>query len=104
MDFAVIKTGGKQYKVLPGQKIKIEKIDGAEGAEVFFDRVLLINKNEKAEIGKPMVAGAKVAGKIIKQGRAKKITVLKYKSKKRYSVKRGHRQPFTLVEIKKIKA
>ncbi|KKS67641.1 MAG: 50S ribosomal protein L21 [Parcubacteria group bacterium GW2011_GWC2_42_6] len=102
MEFAIIKTGGKQYKVAPGQKLKIEKIDGALGAEVFFDQVLLVGKGEQADIGKPIISGAKAIGKILKQDRAKKVTVMKYKSKKRYSVKRGHRQPYTLIEITNI--
>ncbi|OGZ34708.1 MAG: 50S ribosomal protein L21 [Candidatus Portnoybacteria bacterium RBG_19FT_COMBO_36_7] len=102
MNFAVIKTGGKQYKVSPGQKIKIEKIDAEENKGVVFDEVLLIDDGKKVEVGQPLVKGAKVEGKILKQDRADKITIFKYKSKKRYQVKRGHRQPFSLVEITKI--
>jgi large subunit ribosomal protein L21 len=104
MDLAVIKTGGKQYLVYPGQKIKIEKIEKKEGEEIFFDNVLLIKKGEKIEIGKPLIKGAKVRGRIIKQGKGKKITVLKYKPKTRYKVKKGHRQPFSEVEILKIES
>ena len=99
---AVIKTGGKQYIVSPGDKIKIEKIDKKEGSEITFKDVLLLEKQKKIEIGTPKVKGAKVIAKILKQDRAKKVTVLKYKSKTRYKVKRGHRQPFTQVEITKI--
>ena len=102
MNFAVIKTGGKQYKVSPGQKIKIEKKDAEENKGVVFDEVLLIDDGKKVEVGQPLVKGAKVEGKILKQDRADKITIFKYKSKKRYQVKRGHRQPFSLVEITKI--
>src|SRR4030042_2502590 len=102
MNFAIIKTGGKQYKVSPGQKIKIEKIDAEENKGVVFDEVLLIDDGKKVEVGQPLVKGAKVEGKILKQDRADKITIFKYKSKKRYQVKRGHRQPFSLVEITKI--
>ena len=112
---AVIRTGGKQYLVSPGQKIKIEKIDphhlkkdvGAskeKGQEVIFDEVLLLEKNKKAEIGTPMVKGAKVVGKIISQGKGKKVIIFKYKAKTRYKVKKGHRQPFTEVEILKIES
>jgi large subunit ribosomal protein L21 len=104
MDLAVIKTGGKQYLVYPGQKIKIEKIEKKEGEEIFFDNVLLIKKGEKIEIGKPLIKGARVRGRIIKQGKGKKITVLKYKPKTRYKVKKGHRQPFSEVEILKIES
>ncbi|HOK00416.1 MAG TPA: 50S ribosomal protein L21 [Candidatus Pacearchaeota archaeon] len=99
---AVIKTGGKQYLVSPNQKIKIEKIKGKEGDEVTFSDVLLLEKDNNIEIGKPLVKGAKVIGKILKQGRNKKITILKYKSKTRYRKKKGHRQPFTEIEIKNI--
>jgi len=110
MTFAVIKTGGKQYKVSPGQKIKIEKIDAPEGKSVVFDDVLLIadergketQTDAEIKIGQPVVKGAKVEGKILEQGRADKVIIFKYKAKKRYQVKRGHRQPFSLVEITKI--
>ena len=103
MDFAIIKTGGKQYKVGPGQKIKIEKLDVAEGKEVIFDEVLLVEKSDETKIGDPLVKGAKVTGKVLAQGKAKKVIIRKYKSKKRYDVKRGHRQPYTEVEIGEIK-
>lgn len=98
MNLAVIKTGGKQYLVSPGQKIKIEKID-QEGSEIVFDEVLLLEKDGQIEVGSPLVKGAKVIGKILKQDRAKKVIIFKYKAKKRYKVKKGHRQPFTEVEI-----
>lgn len=99
---AVIKSGGKQYLVAPGEKIKIEKIDKEEGSDVAFDEVLLLEKNKKLEIGTPLVKGAKVIGKVLKQGKAKKVIVFKYKAKTRYKVKKGHRQSFTEVEIIKI--
>ncbi len=99
---AVIKTGGKQYKVAPNDKIKIEKIDVEEGKEVIFDQVLLIDKNKKIEVGTPLVKGAKVIGKVLKQDKAKKVIILKYKPKTRESTKNGHRQPYTEVEIIKI--
>lgn len=99
---AVIKTGGKQYLVSPGQKIKIEKLNKKEGQEIIFGKVLLLEKGKKLEIGTPLVKGAKVTGKILRQGKAKKIIVFKYKPKTRYKVKKGHRQPFTEVEITKI--
>jgi len=99
--FAVIKTGGKQYIVTPGQKLKIEKLDKKPGDEVVFNEVLLVEKNKKLEIGAPKL-GVKVIGKVLEQGKAKKIIVFKFKAKKRYKKKQGHRQPYTEVEILKI--
>jgi len=99
---AVIKTGGKQYLVSPGQKIKIEKVDKKEGSEIIFDDVLLLEKQKKLEIGTPLVKGAKVVGKVLSHGKGKKVIIFKYKSKKRYKKKIGHRQPFTEVEILRI--
>lgn len=102
MDFAVIKTGGKQYLVEPGKKLKIEKLEAEEGKNIIFDQVLLLSDNNNLSVGTPVIKGAKVTGKVLKQGRAKKVVVLKYKPKKRYKVKKGHRQHFTEVEITKI--
>ncbi len=99
---AVIKTGGKQYLVSPSQKIKIEKLNKKEGSEVIFKEVLLVQKGNKIEVGTPLVKGAKVVGKVIKHGKAKKVMVLKYKPKTRYKKKKGHRQLLTEVEITKI--
>ncbi len=96
---AVIKTGGKQYLVSPGQKIKIEKLEKKEGSEVSFSDVLLLEKNKKVEIGAPKVSGAKVTGKVLGQGKGDKVIIFKYRAKKRYKVKKGHRQPYTEVEI-----
>jgi large subunit ribosomal protein L21 len=103
MVLAVIKTGGKQYIVTPGDKIKIEKLEkNEEGKEIIFDEVLLLEKNKKIEIGQPFIKNAKVIGKVLKQGKGKKVIVFKYKPKKRYKKKKGHRQKFIEVEIKKI--
>lgn len=103
MQHAVIKTGGKQYLVAPGQKLKIEKLDAPEGGVVSFDEVLLImGDNEAVSIGAPTVKDAKVEAKVLKQARDKKIIVFKYRPKARSRVKRGHRQHFTEVEIQKI--
>ena len=99
---AIIKTGGKQYIVSPGQKIKIEKLEAKEEKEITFSEVLLLEKGKQLQIGTPLIKGAKVIGKVLKQGKGKKIIVFKYKAKTRYKVKRGHRQPFTEVEIKSI--
>jgi len=96
---AVIKTGGKQYLVSKGDKIKIEKIEGKEGKKVVFDKVLLLEKRGKVHIGDPFIKGVKVMGKILKQGKAKKVVIFKHKPKKRYKIKKGHRQTFTEVEI-----
>ena len=98
---AVIKTGGKQYIVSPGEKIKIEKLDKKPGDEVVFSDVLLLEKNKNLDIGTPKLE-SKVIGKVLTQGKADKIIVFKYKAKKRYKKKAGHRQPFTEVEITKI--
>ena len=100
---AVIRTGGKQYLVSPGQKIKIEKVEAKEGSEIKFDEVLLLEKGKKLEIGTPLVKEVKVTGKIIRHGKGKKVIVFKYKPKTRYKVKKGHRQPFTEVEIIEIR-
>ncbi|MCK9578395.1 50S ribosomal protein L21 [bacterium] len=101
---AVIKTGGKQYKVAPGQKIKIEKIEKQEGEMVTFDDILLIGDEKIVDIGTPVIEGAKVTAKVLKQDRGEKIIIFKYKPKKRYKVKKGHRQSFTEVEIVDIKS
>lgn len=104
--FAVIRTGGKQYKVEEGDKLKIEKLDRKEGASVSFNDVLLVSEKEGAnmKLGKSKVSGAKVEAKVLEQGRARKIDVIKYKNKTRYKRKIGHRQLFTQVEITKITA
>ncbi|MCK5084916.1 MAG: 50S ribosomal protein L21 [Candidatus Pacebacteria bacterium] len=103
---AVIKTGGKQYKVSPKDKLKVEKLEGEEGAKITFDEVLLVSSEDSKDIkiGEPLIEKAKVEAKILRQARAKKVMVVKHKAKKRYNVKRGHRQYFTEVEIEKIVA
>lgn len=103
MSIAVIKTGGKQYKVSKGDKLKIEKIKGEVGEKVEFDQVLLHSdaNGSKLTIGQPVIKDMKVEAKILEQGRAPKTTVIKYKRKTRYRRKYGHRQPFTQVEITK---
>ena len=99
---AVIKTGGKQYKVKPGQVIKIEKLDVKAEGKVKFETLLTATADGKEiNLGKPAL-GEKVEGKILEQGRAKKIAVVKYKNKTRYQKNVGHRQPFTKVEITSI--
>lgn len=98
---AVIKTGGKQYLVSPGKKVKVEKLPQKAGEEVVFDNVLLASDENRAEIGMPTVQ-AKVTGKVLRQGKAKKVIILKYKPKKRETTKKGHRQQYTEVEITNI--
>ncbi|MDO8663234.1 MAG: 50S ribosomal protein L21 [Candidatus Wildermuthbacteria bacterium] len=101
---AVIKTGGKQYIVSPGKKIKIEKLEIEDGKEIIFNEVLLLEQDNKVEIGTPFIENAKVTGKVLRQGKADKVISLRYKAKKRVHVKRGHRQKFTEVEIKSFSA
>jgi len=99
---AVIKTGGKQYKVKEGQTIKTEKLNTEKGKKVKFDTLMIASIDGKEiSLGKPLL-GQKVEGKVVEQGRDKKITVVKYKSKTRYKRTYGHRQPFTKVEITEI--
>lgn len=102
--FAVIKTGGKQYIVRPGQKLKIEKLETEAGKPVEFNEVLFIADDKKIEIGAPLIEGALVKAKVTGQGRAKKQIVFRYHAKTRYRKKKGHRQPFTEVEITDIKS
>lgn len=99
---AIIKTGGKQYKVQEGDKIKVEKLEGEAGAIIKFDQVLFIGDEKDVKVGTPFVNGAVVEAKIARQGRHDKVWGIKHKPKKRYKVKFGHRQPFTEVEITKI--
>ena len=101
--FAVIKTGGKQYVVEPGKKLKIEKLTQKEGEVIAFEEVLLTSEGNATEVGTPIVSGAVVEAKIVRHGRAKKITNLRFHSKTRYRKKHGHRQHFTEVEITGIK-
>jgi len=103
MDSAVIRTGGKQYVVTPGQKIKVEKLDKKEGEEITFDEVLALQKGDSIEIGEPLVKGAKVLGKVLRQARRKKVIVFKYRRENRYKLKKGHKQPFSEIEITEIK-
>jgi large subunit ribosomal protein L21 len=98
---AVIKTGGKQYLVYPGKKIKIEKIKAEEGKEFIFDEVLMLSDDNGVKIGTPLLEN-KVKAKVISQGKGDKVIVLKYKPKKRNKTKKGHRQPFTEIEITNI--
>lgn len=98
-EYAVIKTGGKQYLVKPGDKLKIEKIEGEAEKVVAFDQVLAVKAKEKLSLGKPILTGTKVKAKILDQARGVKIRIAKFKAKSRYRKVMGHRQPLTEVEI-----
>jgi large subunit ribosomal protein L21 len=102
MKLAVIETGGKQYLVSEGKKIKIEKIEGEEGAKIKFDRVLLIGDENKVEIGDPYLKGKHIEAELAKTGRTRKVVVFHYHSKTRYRKKNTHRQYFTEAKVTKI--
>ena len=101
--YAIIVTGGKQYKVSEGDELFVEKLDAAEGEAVKFDKVLAVS-GDNTVIGTPVVEGASVDATVVKNGKAKKVIVFKYKPKKGSKTKQGHRQPYTKVEIEKINA
>lgn len=101
MKYAVIETGGKQYSVSEGDLIKVEKLDAEAGNVVDLDKVLLIGGDE-TKVGAPYIEGAKVTAEVVKNGKAKKIIVFKYKAKKNYRKKQGHRQPYTELKITSI--
>lgn len=100
--YAVIEACGRQYKLAEGDVVFMERLCAEPGEEITFDKVLVFSGDDGAVIGAPYVDGAKVSGEVLKNGRAKKITVLKYKAKKNYRKKQGHRQPYTKVQITKI--
>ncbi|MDP4152964.1 MAG: 50S ribosomal protein L21 [Bacillota bacterium] len=102
--YAVIVTGGKQYKVQEGDIIYIEKLNAEADSEVVFDNVLALSNDDGLTFGDPSVNGASVSAKVIKNGKAKKVTIIKFKAKKNYRRKQGHRQPYTKVQIEKINA
>ena len=102
--YAIIRTGGKQYRVSEGDVLNVEKLNVEEGQEVVFDEVLTVVNDGDVIVGAPTVAGAKVTAKVAKQGKADKIFVFKYRAKSNYRKRQGHRQPFTQVEITSIEA
>jgi large subunit ribosomal protein L21 len=100
--YAVIETGGKQYRVQEGDVITIEKLNFEAGDKVTFDKVLVVGEGAEIKVGAPLVEGSNVEGTVVENGKAKKVIIFKYKSKKDYRKKRGHRQPYTMVKIEKI--
>lgn len=102
MEYAIIKTGGKQYRVAPGDIIAIEKLEGAPGTELQFEEVLLTSRDGTVQVGAPTVAGARVTAEVLRQGRGKKILVFKKKRRKNYRRRQGHRQAVTTVRVSAI--
>lgn len=102
--YAIVETGGKQYKVSQGDIISVEKLEVPVGSTVELDRVLMVAKDGQVQVGSPTVDGAKAVAKVLGHGRGRKIIVFKYKAKKNYRRKTGHRQPFTRLEIQEIQA
>lgn len=102
--YAIIETGGKQYKVQEGDVLFIEKLEAGDGESVTFDRVLAVSQENGLTIGAPVLSGATVTAKVEKHGKGQKVVVYKYKPKKNYHKKQGHRQPYTKVTIEKIQA
>jgi large subunit ribosomal protein L21 len=104
MSYAVIRTGGKQYRVAPGDVIRVEKLSGEPGAEVEFTEVLMTENDGGFCVGTPLIAGARVTGQVVQQGKAKKILVFKKKRRKNYRRHQGHRQQFTAVRVTQIES
>lgn len=102
--YAIIATGGKQYRVQEGDVLFVEKLAADADSQVEFTDVLAVSKDGKLTVGSPLVEGAKVTASVVKHGKAKKIIVFKYKRKKDYRKKQGHRQPYTKIKIEKIEA
>ncbi len=100
--YAVIKTGGKQYKVSPGEKLKVEQLSTEVGAEVVLDQVLLVGEGESVRLGQPMVAGATVRATVVSHGRGDKVTIFKMRRRKHYQKHQGHRQNYTELKIDSI--
>ncbi|RLB10497.1 MAG: 50S ribosomal protein L21 [Deltaproteobacteria bacterium] len=100
--YAIIQTGGKQYKISPGDEIKVEKIDAEPGSMITIDKVLAVSTDEGLEIGRPYLENRKVKAKLIRHGKGKKIIVFKFKRRKNYKRKKGHRQLYSVIKIEEI--
>ncbi len=100
--FAIVQTGGKQYRVAPGDILRVERLPGDRGDEVLIEQVLLVADADAIQVGQPLIEGARVVGEIVQQGKAKKIIVFKKKRRKKYRRKQGHRQLYTALQIKEI--
>jgi len=100
--YAVVESGGKQYRVVEGETLRVEKLPGEVGQEIAFDNVLLFSDGENLKIGQPVLSDVAVSGHIVEQGKAAKIIVFKYKRRKRFRRKQGHRQQYTAIKIDKI--
>jgi large subunit ribosomal protein L21 len=100
--YAIIRTGGHQYKVAPGDVIEVERLDAEPGSQVELGEVLMVSGDDGVQVGTPIVSGAKVIAKVLSQGKGEKLVVFKYKPKKRYRRKTGHRQNITMLSIKEI--
>lgn len=102
--YAIVHTGGKQYKIRQGDILRVEKIPGEVGSPVFFDKILMFSDGKNVTIGQPVIDSVAVKGHIVRQGKAKKVIVFKYKKRKRYRRKQGHRQQYTEIKIDRIEA
>jgi large subunit ribosomal protein L21 len=100
--YAVFRTGGKQYRARQGERVRVEKLEAEVGATIEFDQVLMVGEGADVTVGKPLVSGGKVSGKVTAQGRADKITIIKFRRRKHYQRKQGHKQHYTEVEITSI--
>jgi large subunit ribosomal protein L21 len=100
--FAIVQTGGKQYRVAPGDILRVERLPGDRGDEVQLDQVLLVADGDSIQVGQPLVEGARVVGEILRQGKGKKIIVFKKKRRKKYRRKQGHRQLYTALQVREI--
>lgn len=102
--YAVFRTGGKQYRASAGDTLRVEKLDADEGASVQFEEVLMVGEGDSVTVGTPLVAGGKVAAKVLKQDKAKKVEIVKFRRRQNYKRTKGHRQPYTLIEITDVQA
>lgn len=102
--YAIVETGGKQYKIQPGEVLRVEKLPGNVGDAVAFDKVLMLGTDDDVRVGTPMVGGARVTGRIVDQDKGRKVVIFKFKRRKGYRLKKGHRQLFTAVRIDAIEA